>query len=75
MSKLSDFKIECKEHEVDDDLINRIEGMMEDSFYEFALESIEKIWCYVQETGNIKNWMIKSLDALEKYKERENGQQ
>ena len=74
MPKLSNFEIENKECEVDDDMYERIENMMEDSFFEFALEDIEKIWCYVQETGNIKDWMIKKLDDLEHYKERESGE-
>ncbi len=70
MAKLSDFKIECKEHKVDDDLNERINNMMDDPYYEFALESIEGVYDYIQLTGNVKDWMIKKLDALESYKER-----
>ena len=71
MPKLSDFKPSSDEKKVDEELTERIEGMMEDSFYEFALDSLDRIYNYVQKTSSIKDWMITVLDKLENYKERE----
>ena len=74
MPKLSEFRMGCKEYKVDDDLNRRVENMMNDPFFEFALESIEEVYNYIQLTDKVKNWMIEKLNALENYKERESGQ-
>ena len=71
MPKLSDFKMPSDEKEADNEVIERIERMMDDYFFEFALDNLERVWSYVQETDKIKDWMAKMLDDLEKYKERE----
>jgi len=70
MPKLSDYKPIEDGKAVDNELIERVEGMMNDSFFDFALEDLEMVYNYIQQVGKVKDWMLIKLDTLEKYKER-----
>lgn len=71
MPKLSNYNISDDEKKVDEELVERVKRMLDDSFFEFALGKLEIIYDFIQKTGNIKEWMTFELNTLENFKERE----
>ena len=71
MAKLGNHNMFVDSKKTDSEIIERIEGMIDDSAFEFALEDLEVIYDYVLKTGRIEGWMEDKLNYLDKWKQRQ----
>jgi len=71
MAKLGSYNGFVSDEKVDSEVVEEIEGMIDDFAFEFALEDLELIYNYVLKTGRIEGWMRQKLDYLNRWKKRQ----